>query len=203
MGLATSSVSRLCRETPSPEGKALLLIRAFAVDYGAEGFGQVHDVEPDGPVMDVPGVHGYALGEGGVAAAAGLPHAGDAGLREGYGLEVAAYLVFLSREIWSRSYEAHVADEDVQDLWQFVEAAFPDEAAYSGDSGIVAFELLVGVPFGFLVRVLGEVFFQYLVAVLVHAAEFVAFECLAVQADAIGVEEGRATAVDLDCYGYA
>ena len=29
--------------------------------------------------MNVPGVHGYALGEGGVAAASGLPHAGDVG----------------------------------------------------------------------------------------------------------------------------
>jgi len=42
-----------------PLGGRLLLVGAFGVDYGAEGFCQVHDVEPNGPVVDVPGVHGY------------------------------------------------------------------------------------------------------------------------------------------------
>ena len=54
-------------------------VGAFAVDDDAEGLDEVHDVDPDGPVAHVPGVHGDALGECGVAAAAGLPHAGDAG----------------------------------------------------------------------------------------------------------------------------
>ena len=137
MGLATSSVSRLCRETPSPLGKALLLIRAFAVDYGAEGFGQVHDVKLDGPVVDVPGVHGYSLGIGGVAAAAGLPHAGDAGQDAAVFFEALAIArdFFFHDRPWA--YETHVAFDDVPELRQFVEAGFPEEGSEFRYSGVV------------------------------------------------------------------
>lgn len=173
-------------------------VGAFAVDDDAEGLDEVHDVDPDGPVAHVPGVHGDALGECGVAAAAGLPHAGDAGLGEGDGAQVAADLVFFARQVGTRAYEAHVAFEDVQYLRQFVEAGPAEKGADAGDAWVVAFDFLVDVPFAFFVGMGGEVGLQLFVAVLVHTAEFVAFEGLAVEADAVGVVERGAAAVEFD-----
>lgn len=77
--------------------------------------------------MDVPGVHGYAFGVGGVAAAAGLPHAGDAGQDAAIFFEVLAVArdFFLHDRSWA--YEAHVAFDDVPELWEFIEAGLSEE----------------------------------------------------------------------------
>ena len=91
----------------------LLLIRAFAEKDGFEGLHEVHEVDPDGPVADVPGVHGDALFVGGVAAAAGLPHAGDAGEDHAVFAEVFAVALDLLGDDGTRADEAHVAADDV------------------------------------------------------------------------------------------
>ena len=90
-----------------------ILIRAFAEEDGFEGLHEVHEVDPDGPVANVPGVHGDALFVGGVAAAAGLPHAGDAGQDHAVLAEVVAVALDLFGDDGARADEAHVAADDV------------------------------------------------------------------------------------------
>lgn len=91
----------------------LLLIRTFTKDNSLKGLHKVHEVDPDGPVADVPGVHGNALFVGGVAAAAGLPHAGDAGEDHAVLAEVVAVALDLFGDDRARADEAHVALDDV------------------------------------------------------------------------------------------
>lgn len=49
------------------------------LQYDSYGSPDEYDVEPDIPVADVPGIHLDPFVVCGVTAAAGLPHAGDAG----------------------------------------------------------------------------------------------------------------------------
>ena len=46
--------------------------------YDGNGAPDEYDVKPDVPVTNIPGVHLYPFVVGCIAAAAGLPHAGDA-----------------------------------------------------------------------------------------------------------------------------
>lgn len=57
----------------------VLSIRAFVFHDNCNGSPNQNDVKPDVPVADVPSVHLDAFFIGRIAAAAGLPHAGDAG----------------------------------------------------------------------------------------------------------------------------
>lgn len=91
----------------------LILIRALAEDDGFKGLHKVHEINPHRPVADVPGVHGDAFFVGGVAAAAGLPHAGDAGQDHAVLAKVIAVALDLSSDDGARADEAHVALDDV------------------------------------------------------------------------------------------
>lgn len=77
------------------------------MDDGAEGLDEVHDVDPDGPVAHVPGVHGDALGVGGIASAADLPHAGNAGKHHGIFAEILAVARDFLCDDGARADEAH------------------------------------------------------------------------------------------------
>ena len=171
------------------------------MDYGSEGFGQVHDVQPDGPVVDVPGVHGYALGVCGVAAAAGLPHAGDAGQDAAVFFEVLAIAwdFFFQDRPWA--YEAHVAFDDVPELREFVETGLSEEGAELRYSGVVCefegfFPFFPGLGMGF------QVLFEFRLGIWNHGLEFVAVEFFAVIADAAMGEEHMAVVPDGVRYGY-
>lgn len=76
--------------------------------------------EPDVPVADVPGVHLDAFFVGCIAAAAGLPHAGDAGTDHVKIFDVRAVFrdFVLNDGPWAD--ETHFAFEDVEQLRQFV-----------------------------------------------------------------------------------
>lgn len=173
------------------------LIRAFAEDDGFDGLEQVHEVDPDGPVADVPGVHGDAFFVGGVAAAAGLPHAGDAGQDHAVLAEVFAVALDLGRDDGPRAYEAHVAADDVPELRELVEAGLAQEGAELRDARVVL-ELEVGFPFLTGLGVLGEVFLEGLLSVRDHGLELVAREEPAVLADALVREDDVAFVVDGD-----
>ena len=172
-------------------------IRTFANEYSFNRFEQVHKVYPYGPVADVPGVHGDAFFVGGVAAAAGLPHAGDAGQDHAVLAEVFAVALNLSRDDGPRAYEAHVATDDVPELRELVEAGLAEEGAEFRDARVVL-ELEVGFPFLTGLGVLCEVFLEGLLGVRDHGLEFVAREEPAVLADALVREDDVAFVVDGD-----
>lgn len=81
------------------------------------------------------------------------------------------------------SYDGHVAFQDVQELWEFIEADSADEAADGGDAGIV----LTG----------GESRYAVFFGIHAHTAEFVDREYLPVFGEAVLLVKGGA-AVSFD-----
>lgn len=111
-----------------------------------------HEIQPDAPVMDVPAVHLDALGVVDVAAATGLPHAGDAG-EDG----VILFDIFpIPRDFFlddgTGTNKAHLTFEDVQELGQFIEAGLSKEGAALCDAGIVL-QFEFPIPFFFRRRI--------------------------------------------------
>lgn len=87
------------------------------------------------------------------------------------------------RSFWSGADDAHIACENVPNLWQFVEASSAHEAAEFGDAGIVfASEDRTGIFF----------------SVDAHGAEFVDFEGFFFQAGANLTVENRAGIEEFD-----
>lgn len=181
----------------------MISIGTFAEGDGFYGLEQVHEVDPDGPVADVPGVHGDALFVGGVAAAAGLPHAGDAGQYHAVLAEVVAVALDFLRDDRARADEAHVAADDVPELRQLVEAGLAEEGAELGDARVVL-ELEVLLPLLAGLGVFPEVFLEGFLCVRDHGLELVAREEHAMLADALVGEDDVAFVADGDhdgqCY---
>lgn len=175
----------------------MISIGTFAEGDGFDGLKQVHEVDPDGPVADVPSVHGDALFVGGVAAAAGLPHACDAGQDHAVLAEVVAVALDLLRDNRARADEAHVAADDVPELWQLVEAGLAEEGAEFSDARVVL-ELEVLLPLFAGLGVLLEVFLEGFLCVRDHGLELVAREEHAIPADALVREDDMAFVADGD-----
>lgn len=175
----------------------LYSISAFAEGDGLDGLEQVHEVDPDGPVADVPSIHGDALFVGGVAAAAGLPHAGDAGQNHAVLAEIDAVALDFFGDNWARADEAHVAADDVPELRQLVEAGLAQEGAELRDARVVL-ELKVRFPLLAGLGVLGKVFLQGFLCVWDHGLELIARKEPAIFADALVGEDDMALVVDGD-----
>ena len=111
-----------------------------------------HEIQPDAPVMHVPAVHLYALGVVDVAAAAGLPHAGDAGEDGVVLLDISPIPRDFLLDDGTGTDEAHFAFEDVQELGQLIEAGLSEEGAALGDAGIVL-QFEFPIPFFFRRRI--------------------------------------------------
>ena len=116
------------------------------------GAPEEHEIQPDAPVMHVPAVHLDALGVVDVAASAGLPHAGDAG-EDGV---VLLDIFPIPRDFFlnngTRTDEAHLTFEDIQELRQFIEAGLSKEGAALCDAGIVL-QFEFSIPFFFRRRI--------------------------------------------------
>ena len=164
-----------------------------------DGYGAPeHDnVDPYAPVVDVPAVHVDALGVVDVAAAAGLPHAGDAGAYHVVVFDVVAIEMNFFPHDGTGADEAHFSFEDVQELGEFVQAGPAEKVAGTGDSRVI-FQFERGFPF-FLRRWIGcEEFLEALRGVDAHGAEFVAVKFFPVFPNtAVLVDDGaRGVAVD-------
>ena len=145
--------------------------------------------------MHVPGIHSDTLFVGGVAAAAGLPHAGDAGQDHAVFAEVFAVALDFLGDDWTRADEAHIAADDVPELRQFIEAGLPEEGPELRDSRVV-FELEVLLPLFAGLGIFLEVFFEGFLRVRDHRLKLVAREQHAVLADALMGENDMSLVVD-------
>lgn len=88
--------------------------------YDGDGAPDQDDVEPDVPVADIPGIHLDAFFIGRIAAAAGLPHAGNAGTDHVKVFDIWTVFRYFGLDDGPRPDEAHFAFEDIKELWQFV-----------------------------------------------------------------------------------
>ena len=111
-----------------------------------------HEIQPDAPVMHVPAVHLYALGVVDVAAAAGLPHAGDAGEDGVVLLDISPIPRDFLLDDGTGTDEAYLTFENIQELRQLIEAGLSKEGAALGDAGIVL-QLEFSIPFLFRRRI--------------------------------------------------
>lgn len=172
-------------------------VGTLAEEYSLDGLEQVHEIDPDGPVADVPSIHGDALFVGGVAAAAGLPHAGDAGQNHAVLAEIDAVALDFFGDNRARADEAHVAADDVPELRQLVEAGLAEEGAELCDARVVL-ELEVRFPLLAGLGVLPEVLLKGLLGVWDHGLELIARKEPAIFADALVGEDDMALVVDGD-----
>ena len=158
------------------------------------------DVEPDVPVADIPGIHLDAFFISRVAAAAGLPHAGDAGADHVEVFDVRAVFgdFILDDGPWAD--EAHFPFEDVEQLRQFVQAGLAQEGATLGDARII-FQFEFCFPFFPGLRVAFQEFFQFHVGIDAHAAEFITVEFFTVPADAAMLEDNRSRRILINPQG--
>lgn len=120
--------------------------------YHCHGSPQQYHIQPHAPVMDIPAVHLHSFGIVDIAAAAGLPHAGDAG-EDGVVLfdifPISWHFCLYDR---TGPYEAHLTFENIQELRQLIEAGLSKEGATLGDAGIVL-QFEFSIPFFFRRRI--------------------------------------------------
>lgn len=145
--------------------------------------------------MHVPGIHGHALFIGGIAAPAGLPHAGDAGQDHAVFAEVVAVAFDFLGDDRARADEAHVAADDVPELRQFVKTGLPEEGPKLRDARVM-FEFEVFLPLFAGRGIFLEVFLEGFLGIRDHRLELVAREQHAVLADALMCEDYMSLVVD-------
>lgn len=155
-----------------------MLISIFVSEYTEYGHQNDLHIHAEGPVFDVVKVVFDASFYGGIASVAvDLCPACDAG----------AYLVFdhVAGDIFfefvyeegafgSRAYYGHIADEDVEELWELVDACLAHEASPAGLAGVV---------------LCGPFILFFFVCLDTHGAELVHVKVLAVEAYALLFEE--------------
>ena len=95
------------------------------------------EVEPDGPVFDVPDVECDALGVGEVVASGDLPESGESGLDGDERGEVGGVAWAFCLDDGSGADDGHVASDDVEELWEFVEAGLAEESSEGRDARVV------------------------------------------------------------------
>ena len=122
------------------------------VQNNCNGTPKEHEIQPDAPVMHVPAVHLYALGVVDVAAAAGLPHAGDAGENGVVFLDIFPIPRDFLLDDRTGTDEAHLTFENIQELRQLIEAGLSKEGATLCDAGIVL-QFEFSIPFFFRRRI--------------------------------------------------
>lgn len=143
--------------------------------YHCHSSPQKHHIQPYGPVVDIPAVHLDSFRIVNIAAAAGLPHTGDAGKDGVVFFDIFPISWHLCLYDRPGSHEAHFPFQHVPELGQFVEAGFSEEGAALCNAGIIfQFEFLIPFRLGF--RVGGQEVFQHFLRVHAHGPELVAVE---------------------------
>ncbi len=158
------------------------------------------DVEPDVPVSYVPGIHLDSFVIGRIAAAAGLPHAGDTGadhVKVFY--KGAVFFDFISYNR-PRPDEAHVPCQDVEQLGQFIKAGLAQKGSASRNTRVV-FQFEFCLPFFPGFGIWFEEFFQFNVSIDAHAAEFIAVKFFPVPADTAMFEDDWPRRIETDPQG--
>ena len=129
--------------------------------------------------MNVPAVHLDPFRIVDIAAAAGLPHAGDTGKDGVVFFDIFPISWHLCLYDRPGSHETHFSFQHVPELGQFVEAGFSEEGAALCNAGIIL-QLEFFIPFRFGRRVGSQEMLQYFFRIYAHGAEFVAVEFFSV-----------------------
>jgi len=177
-----------------------LSVCPFLFQHRPKGSPDHNDIQPDAPVMYVPGVHSDSFGIVYITPSAALPHAGNSG-EDGI-IFADIDVVFLYFLLYNRpwSHEAHFAFEDVHELGEFVQACFSEEFSALCDTGVV-FQFEFAVPFFFCRGVGSQEVFQDFLGVGYHGPEFIAVKFFSVFPYAAVFEDDRSRGVVVDPEG--
>lgn len=168
--------------------------------HHCHGSPEQHHIQPYGPVVDIPAVHLYSFRIVDVAAAAGLPHSGDAG-KDGIVFfdifPISWHFCLYDRP---RSHEAHFPFQHVPELGQFVEAGLSEEGAALCNAGIIL-QFEFSIPFRLGFRVGGQEVFQDFFGVDAHGTEFVAVEFFSISSYPSMFKDDRPRGIVVDPEG--
>lgn len=162
-------------------GVAFFVDAFFAEDLEEGGQEDFH-VEPEGSLLDITDVEFEFFFDGEVGTAGDLGQSGDAGLDFEAAFLSGVPFGDLGHVEGARADEGHLAKEDVEELGEFVEGGFAEEAADFGQARILA---------GLWAGAEG-------VGVGAHGAELVEGEGLAAAAGTLLAEDGGAGGIEAD-----
>ncbi len=159
-------------------------LQAGAVYHCLEGSEDDFQIKPQADVLEIANVKLNPLVIGHIIAPADLPGAGKAGPHcKIYVAARAIHLKFGNRNR-PRANNAHVAQNDVPDLRQLIEAGFAKKIADAGDARVVL-QLERGLPFVSRGFVGGQQLFKAGFGIWNHRAQLPAPECLAIAANTL------------------
>ena len=168
--------------------------------YDCYGPPEQHHIQPYGPVVDIPAVHLDSFRIVDIAAAASLPHAGDAGKDGVVFFDIFSISWYFCLYDRPGSHEAHFPFQHVPELGQFVEAGFSEEGAALCNAGIIL-QLEFFIPFGFGFRVGGQEVLQHFLRVHAHGAELIAVEFFSISSYPSMLEDDGPRGVVVDPEG--
>lgn len=131
-----------------------------------------------------------------IAVPAGLPEASDARFYQKALSLIGGVLAHLTRKGGTWTDDRHVALQNIDELWQLVDAGLADEMTHARNSWVIFYLEYRAILLIQILKIF-EAFFR----IYIHGAELVHLECLAVLADTLLLEEDRSFAVTLDGNG--
>jgi hypothetical protein len=155
---------------------------ARAHDRG--GLAKDLNIKVNGPTSDVLGVQVYALGIAQAIAPAHLPKTGDSRTYAAIVVERRTVEPDLPGQAGARTHQAHVTNENIPKLRQFIEARASDEGSDGSYAGVVR-ELLEHVPLRAAGRIAVQEIIEQPVSINHHRTELVEPESAAIAANAI------------------
>jgi hypothetical protein len=102
-----------------------------------DGLGQDLEVEPERLAVDIFDIQSLAAIPGNVAPAADLSESGNAGLDVQLSFLRFGVIAKLVHLVGPRADQTHVGPEDVEELWEFIEASLSEEASHPGNPRVV------------------------------------------------------------------
>lgn len=164
----------------------LLDIDAFLLEHRCDGLEEDLDVECEADVVNIMNVHLQAVVPGERIASISCSVAGNARLHQELFTLVALVELGFSLEVGTRTYDAHVSDQDIEELREFIKARAAHERTDLRHAGVVC--AIIGAA----------VSHSKVGGIDLHGAEFVHDEFFTVFADARGVVENGTLIFEVD-----
>lgn len=173
-------------------------MRAFFEQDGFGSLHQDHKIHPEIPVADIPDIQIDAGCEIHIVPPAHLPQSRDPRTHREDGVTLPADLFAFAEHIGPWADEAHLAAKYIEDLRQLIERGAPQKMADRGDAGVIEVFMVFRIVVD-LFGMLREIALQYLIAVDIHRAKFIADESVAFLAQPLLLEQRGAVRL---CFAY-
>lgn len=166
--------------------------------HSTDSLEDYHEIERKAPVIDILQVEAHPIVERDrIAVGRNLPQASDTRLHSQTAQLPAFVFGHLIRQRGARSYDRHIADEDVEELRELIYTALTQETSDAGNTWVVSHFEGWAIHF-----VLGHKLFLQLLGVDHHCAELIYIEDLTLEARAFLLKENWAFGIEFDKQSY-